>query len=37
MDILKEMLPSSIARKRRIESGLYPFFQALESTEGTEV
>jgi 8-amino-7-oxononanoate synthase len=36
MDILKKCYEFDRAKKA-IESGLYPFFQALESTEGTEV
>ena len=36
MDILKKCFEFDRAKKA-IEAGLYPFFQALESTEGTEV
>lgn len=36
MDILKKCYEFDRAKKA-IESGFYPFFQALESTEGTEV
>ena len=36
MDILKKCYEFDRAKKA-IEAGLYPFFQALESTEGTEV
>jgi 8-amino-7-oxononanoate synthase len=36
MDILKKCYEFDRAKKA-IESGLYPFFQSLESTEGTEV
>ena len=36
MDILKKCYEFDRAKKA-IESGFYPFFQTLESTEGTEV
>ena len=36
MDILKKCYEFDRGKKV-IEAGLYPFFQALESTEGTEV
>ena len=36
MDILKKCYDFDRAKKA-VEAGLYPFFQALESTEGTEV